>query len=233
MFIISGAGIFGSSVGAAACLTGVILGGILITFAVSKLLSATVLKGYSSAFCLELPPFRRPQVGKIIVRSILDRTVFVLGRAVAVAAPAGLVIWLFANVDINGITLLETVTGFLNPFAEVFGLDGVILTAFILGFPANEIVFPIIIMAYMSEGNLSSMEDLSVLKNLLIDNGWTLCTALCVMIFTLCHWPCSTTLLTVKKETGSLKWTAFSAVFPTAVGLSLCLVVKTAFSIFA
>lgn len=232
MFIISGVGILSSSFGAALCLTGVILLGILMTFAVSKLLSETILKGYPSAFALELPPFRRPQVGKVIVRSIFDRTLFVLGRAVSVAAPAGLVIWLLANLHLGSVSLLDSVTGFLDPFAKFFGLDGVILTAFILGFPANEIVFPIIIMAYMSEGNLSAIEDLSILKTLLVDNGWTLSTALCTMVFALFHWPCSTTVLTIKKETGSLKWTAFSAILPTVVGFVLCFVIKTVFSFF-
>ena len=232
MFIITGTGFFSSSFGAALCLTGVILLGVLMTFGVSKLLSETVLKGFPSTFALELPPFRRPQVGKVIVRSVFDRTLFVLGRAVSVAAPAGFVIWALANISVGNGTALGVITEFLDPFARFFGLDGVILTAFILGFPANEIVFPIIIMAYLSEGNLSAIDDLTVLKTLLVDNGWTLTTALCTLAFTLFHWPCSTTVLTVKKETGSLKWTLLSAVLPTLTGLAVCFVIKTVFSLF-
>lgn len=208
-------------------LTAVIVLGVLMTFLVSKILSKTILKGIPSSFTLELPPFRKPQVGKIIIRSIFDRTLFVLGRAVVVAIPAGLVIWIMANVNINGITLLSYASNFLDPFARLLGLDGVILIAFILGFPANEIVIPIIIMAYMSTGSLIEIDDFVQLKALLVDNGWTWLTAICTMLFSLMHWPCSTTCLTIKKETQSLKWTLVSFAVPTIVGMTICFIFTT------
>lgn len=208
-------------------LTAVIVLGVLMTFLVSKILSKTILKGIPSSFTLELPPFRKPQVGKIIIRSIFDRTLFVLGRAVVVAIPAGLVIWIMANVNINGITLLSYASNFLDPFARLLGLDGVILIAFILGFPANEIVIPIIIMAYMSTGSLIEIDDFVQLKALLVDNGWTWLTAICTMLFSLMHWPCSTTCLTIKKETQSLKWTLVSFAVPTIVGMTICFISTT------
>ena len=193
-----------------------------------SLLSRTILKGVPSSFTLELPPYRRPQIGKVIVRSICDRTLFVLGRAVAVAAPAGLLIWVLANVNIGGLTILAHCTQFLDPFAHLIGLDGVILMAFILGFPANEIVFPIILMAYMATGNLTDLPSLMALKSILVQNGWTWLTALCTVLFSLMHWPCSTTCLTTRKETGSWKWTAAAMAIPTAVGMALCFLVTTA-----
>jgi ferrous iron transport protein B len=206
-------------------LTGFIVLGILATFLVSWLLSKTILKGVPTSFTLELPPYRAPQIGRVLVRSIIDRTLFVLGRAVAVAAPAGLIIWLMANVSIADATLLSHCSGFLDPFARLLGLDGVILLAFILGFPANEIVVPIIIMAYMSSGSLMELDSLSDLRNLLVDNGWTWVTAVCTMLFSLMHWPCSTACLTIHKETGSWKWTALSVAIPTAAGIVLCIIV--------
>jgi len=148
----------------------------------------------------------------------------VLGRAVAVAAPAGLVIWLLANITVGEITLLYHCSEFLDPFARMIGMDGVILLAFILGLPANEIVFPIIIMTYMAQDSMLEIEDLSVLRQLLIDNGWTWITAISVMLFSLMHWPCSTTCLTIEKETGSLKWTAISFIVPTVTGLLICFI---------
>lgn len=175
-----------------------------------------------SSFTLELPPYRRPQIGKVIVRSVFDRTLFVLGRAVVVAAPAGLVIWLMANLTVGDATLLAHCSGFLDPFARLMGLDGVILLAFILGFPANEIVVPIIIMAYMSEGSIREISNLSVLRELLVANGWTWITAVSTMLFSLMHWPCSTTCLTIRKETQSLKWTAVSWLVPTVTGFIVC-----------
>ena len=208
-------------------LTGVILLGILMTFFISKLLSKTILKGVPSSFTLELPPYRRPQVGKVIVRSIFDRTLFVLGRAVAVAAPAGLVIWLLANIHMGDLSLLQHCAGFLDPFAHLIGLDGVILLAFILGFPANEIVIPIIIMAYMATGALTDFTSLTQLRTLLLENGWTWLTAICTMLFSLFHWPCSTTCMTIKKETQSIKWTAISFLVPTAVGIVVCFAVAS------
>ncbi|MBS7021291.1 MAG: ferrous iron transport protein B, partial [Firmicutes bacterium] len=182
-------------------LTGVILFGILMTFVSSYFLSKTVLKGVPSSFTLELPPYRKPQIGKVIVRSICDRTLFVLGRAIVVAAPAGLLIWILANTNLGGVSLLTTCSNFLDPFAKVIGLDGVILFAFILGFPANEIVIPIMIMTYLSTGVMTDMSDLVQLKDLLVSHGWTYITAICTILFSLLHWPCSTTCLTIKKET--------------------------------
>lgn len=227
MFFIGSAGGFSSSALSALLLMAVILLGLFMTFAVSKLLSSTILKGVPSSFTLELPPYRRPQIGKVIVRSIFDRTLFVLGRAAAVAAPAGLLIWVMANVTVGGDTLLAHCSGFLDPFARLFGLDGVILLAFILGLPANEIVIPIVIMAYMAQGSLVDLTDLNALHALLVNNGWTWVTALCTMLFSLMHWPCSTTCMTIYKETKSLKWTAAAFLIPTVCGLVFCFLAAT------
>ena len=226
MFFIGFTASIGNSILSTLMLTGVILLGIIMTFIVSKILSKTILKGFSSSFILELPPYRRPQIGKTIVRSMFDRTLFVLGRAISVAAPAGLVIWLMANININGLSLLSHCSNLLDPFGELIGLDGVILMAFILGFPANEIVVPIMIMGYMSTNNLTEFNNLVELKNLLINNGWTWITALCFMLFSLFHFPCSTTILTIKKETNSLKWTFISFILPTLIGIILCFLVN-------
>ena len=201
----------------------VIIFGIFLTLVISKILSKTILKGMPSSMVLELPPYRKPQFGKILVRSIFDRTLFVLGRAISVAAPAGLVIWLMANVGINGQSLLSIIANFLNPFAKLMGLDGYILTAFILGIPANEIVLPIILMCYLKGGTLVNIEDTIQIGQILIQNGWTMLTAMNVMLFTILHFPCATTLLTVKKETGSWKWTAISFAIPTICGIVLCM----------
>ena len=201
----------------------VIIFGIFLTLVISKILSKTILKGMPSSMILELPPYRKPQFGKILVRSIFDRTLFVLGRAISVAAPAGLVIWLMANVGINGQSLLSIIANFLNPFAKLIGLDGYILTAFILGIPANEIVLPIILMCYLKGGTLVNIEDTIQIGQILIQNGWTMLTAMNVMLFTILHFPCATTLLTVKKETGSWKWTAISFAIPTICGIVLCM----------
>lgn len=213
-------------------LLAVILLGVFMTLAVSKFLSKTFLKGVPSSFALELPPYRRPQIGKVIVRSILDRTLFVLGRAVVVAVPAGLIIWLLANISVNDISVLKYCTDFLDPFAQLIGMDGVILMAFILGFPANEIVIPIIIMAYMSTGSLADMQSLEQFHTLLISNGWTIVTAVCVMLFYLFHFPCSTTCITIYKETKSVKWTALAFLLPTLTGLLLCFLVASAGRLF-
>ena len=215
----------GENKGAAAFfLALVILLGIAVTFLTSYLLSATLLKGDSSSFILELPPYRRPQIAKVLVRSVFDRTLFVLGRAAAVAAPAGAVIWILANVSLGDGSLLGALSGFLDYPASLIGLDGVILLAFILGFPANEIVLPIIVMAYLSGGNLQELENLAKLKQLLEANGWTTATAVCVVLFSMFHWPCSTTLLTIKKETGSVKYTLLSALIPTMIGVLFCFI---------
>lgn len=223
MFFVGAAGGAFSSLLSAVLLTAVIVLGVAVTFGVTRLLSQTLLKGMPSSFTLELPPYRKPQIGKVIVRSIFDRTLFVLGRAIVVAAPAGLVIWIMANSTIGGVSVLNYCAAFLDPFARLMGLDGVILLAFILGFPANEIVIPIMIMAYMAKGSILELDSLAQMKDLFAANGWTWVTAICTMLFSLMHWPCSTTLLTIKKETGSWKWTALAAALPTAVGIAFCM----------
>ena len=210
----------------------VIILGIFCSLIISKILSKTILKGMPSSFVLELPPYRKPQFGKILIRSIFDRTLFVLGRAISVAAPAGLVIWLFANIGINGESLLTLVANFLDPFAKILGLDGYILTAFIFGIPANEIVLPIILMCYLGGNSLVNIEDNFSIGQILIQNSWNILTAINVMIFTCLHFPCATTLLTIKKETGSLKWTALSFLLPTICGIIICLFTTFVYNIF-
>lgn len=201
----------------------VIIFGIFLSLCISKLLSKTILKGVPSSFILELPPYRKPQFGEIFVRSIFDRTLFVLGRAALIAAPTGLIIWLFANVFIGDFSILQYVANFLDPFAKLMGLDGYILTAFILGLPANEIVLPIILMSYTSGGVLVDLEELSSIGSILIQNGWTILTAINVMLFTLLHFPCSTTLLTIRKEAGGTKWMILAFIIPTMCGILVCM----------
>lgn len=212
-------------------LLGFIMLAVFITLAVSWILSKTFLKGVPSAFVLELPPYRKPQIGKVIVRSIFDRTIFVLGRACAVAAPAGLLIWCLANIKIGNFTILVHISEFLDPLGHILGMDGVILLGFILGFPANEIVLPIILMCYTSSGVIMEASDAEMLKNILTANGWNAVTAVCMLIFTIFHFPCSTTCLTIKKETGSLKKTAAAILLPTAVGFLLCFLVSSIFKL--
>lgn len=224
VFFVGTAGGFGESALSAAIVTAAVLLGVGMTFAASKFLSATILRGQPSGFTLELPPYRKPQFGKVIVRSLLDRTLFVLGRAAAVAAPAGAVIWILANVAVDGSSLLSYCTGALDPFAKLLGMDGVILMAFILGLPANEIVIPIIIMCYLSQGSLTELS-LPALAQLLGENGWTWRTAVCTMLFSLMHWPCSTSLLTVKKEAGGWKWALAAFLLPTCAGVIGCFAV--------
>ena len=190
-----------------------------------------MLKGVPSSFTLEPPSFSAPNIPAVIVRSVFDRTLFVLGRAVAVAAPTGLVIWLMSNITLGSQTLMAYLSSALNGIGLFIGLDGVIILAFIMGLPANEIVIPIMLMAYTSGSSLNDYSSLSELKNILLSNGWTIVTAVNFIIFTLFHWPCSTTVLTVKKETGSIKKTAVAVLLPTMVGVTLCLIVKTVLSI--
>ena len=224
-------GLLGSIISTLAVICVIILG-IFMTLVVSKILSKTILKGIPSSFVLELPPYRKPQIGKILIRSIFDRTLFVLGRAICVAAPAGLVIWLFANIGIDGQSLLTIIANFLEPFAKLMGLDGYILTAFIFGIPANEIVLPIIIMCYLKGTSLSNIEDTFAISQILIQNGWTILTAINVMIFTCLHFPCATTLMTIKKETQSIKWTILSFFIPTVCGIVLCMFTTLIYNIF-
>ncbi|QNO14580.1 ferrous iron transport protein B [Alkalicella caledoniensis] len=209
---------------ATAAITGVIVLGVISTLIISRILYNTILKGLPSSFTLELPPYRKPQIGRVIVRSILDRTLFVLGRAVLVAAPAGVIIWIMANVNVGTMSLLDHSAGFLDPFANLIGLDGYILMAFILGLPANEIVMPIVIMSYMSAGAMLELDSLDALRTLLVENGWTWLTAVNVMLITLMHFPCGTTLLTIRKETQSFKWTLASFMIPTVAGIGVCFV---------
>ena len=222
MFLCIGVG-FTQSLFATLCLTAVILLGIIATFSVTKLLSKTLLKGVPSSYTLELPPYRKPRVLKVILRSIFDRTLFVLGRSLAVAAPAGLLIWIMANINVNDISILHHCANFLDPFAQLLGLDGVILLAFILGLPANEIVMPIVIMAYTNSGSLTELSSLNTMKDLFIANGWDYTTAISVILFSLLHWPCATTILTIKKETGSIKWTLLAVLLPTILSILVCL----------
>ena len=221
----------GASIIATISVIFVILLGIILALAISKILSKTILKGMPSSFILELPPYRKPQIGKILVRSIFDRTLFVLGRAISVALPAGIVIWLFANIGIGGENLLTIIANFLNPFAQIMGLDGYILLAFILGIPANEIVLPIILMCYLGGNSLINIEETQIIGNILIQNGWTILTAINVMIFTILHFPCATTLLTIKKETGSLKWTIISFLLPTICGIVICIITTAIYNL--
>lgn len=222
MFFATAVGAPFGSVFAALFLTFFVLLGITATFFVSAMLSKTILKGHPSSFALELPPYRKPQVGRILIHSIFDRTIFVLGRAIMAAAPAGLIIWVFANTMVGDMSLLAHCNQLLDPFARQLGLDGVILFAFILGLPANEIVIPIMIMSYLASGSLMEFDSVTQLKALLINNGWTWITAVSTMLFSLMHWPCSTTCLTIRKETGSLKWTALSFLIPTMMGFTVC-----------
>lgn len=213
-----------SSIKVAIILLFVIILCVLITLSVSKILSLTIVKGDTSGFVLELPPYRKPQILKTIVRSLFDRTLFVLGRAIAVAAPAGALIWLTANIYIGDHSILTYCTEFLDPIGNLLGLDGVIIMAFILGFPANETVVPIIIMSYIASGTLVEYSSYEQLLKLFTENGWTVITAVCTMIMCVMHFPCSTACLTIKKETGSLKWTLVSMLLPTMTGIILCMI---------
>lgn len=216
----------GQSAAAAAILTMLIAGGIAAALVVTWLLSKTFLKGMPSSFTLELPPYRCPQFGKVIVRSIFDRTIFVLARAIAAAAPAGLIVWIFANTVIGDISILNRMVDFMDPAGRLMGMDGAILTAFILGLPANEIVIPITIMIYTAQGSLADLGSLAEMQSLFAANGWTWVTALCTMIFYLLHWPCATTLLTIRKETGSTKWTLMASLIPTVLGFAVCSIIS-------
>ena len=212
----------GSSLVSALLLTAALVLSVGLTFGATWLLSMTVLRGRPSAFALELPPYRAPQVGQVIVRSVFDRTLFVLGRAAAVAAPAGMILWTLANVHVGGASLLAWCAGALDPLGRVMGMDGVLLLAFVLGFPANEIVLPIAVMGYLAQGSLGDSLGLAQMHALLTANGWTWTTAVSAVLFFLLHWPCSTTLWTIRRETGSAKWTLLAALLPTALGMALC-----------
>lgn len=217
-----------NAVGGALLLTATIGLAIVLTLVCSRLLSATVLRGTPSSFVLELPPYRVPQPVRILVSSLRDRTLLVLARAIAVAAPAGALIWVLCHLPLGDGTAYTALTAWLDPLGRLLGLDGVILTAFVLGFPANELVMPLILMGYLSSGSLSAVADLSSFHTLLLAHGWTTTTALCTLLFTLAHWPCSTTCLTIYKESGSIRWTLLAVVLPTCTGMLLCLLVSSA-----
>lgn len=208
----------------ALAVTGIIILGVIITLLISFLLSKTLLKGIPSTFTLELPPYRVPQFGRVLYTSIIDRTVFVLVRAVLIAAPAGAITWICANIYIGDLSIISHIATFLNPFGEFIGLDGFILMAFIFGLPANEIVLPILLMSYLSTGSMVEFDSIESLRSILLGRGWTYLTALNVMLFSLLHWPCATTLLTIRKETNSTKWMLVSAILPTLVGIILCFI---------
>lgn len=224
-----GGGSAAGSLTAAGVLALVVVFSAAATLAVSFILSKTLLRGESSAFTLELPPYRVPRIGQVIVRSVLDRTLHVLGRAAAVAAPWGLAVYALANISAGGETLLSWFCSWLDPAARLIGLDGVILAAFVLGLPANELVIPIMLMAYTSGSCLTEISSYAALSEVLSGNGWTAMTAVSAVLFTLMHSPCSTTLLTIKKETGSIGWTAAAAVIPTAAGIGLLAVLNCIF----
>lgn len=224
-------GSFVDSIIPALSITLIVLIGVFATLSVSYLLSNTLLKGIPSTFTLELPPYRAPQVGRIIYTSLIDRTIFVLSRAAVVAAPAGAIIWLLANIYVGELSILIHMADFFEPLGRAIGLDGFILIAFIAGFPANEIVIPVLLMAYMSTGTLTDFESIDSLRQILISNGWTQLTAINVMLFSLLHWPCSTTLLTIKKETGSLKWTLAAFIIPTGIAFLVCFITANLYRI--
>lgn len=224
-FIGSSRGIL-SSIICASILVLLILLGIIATLLTNKLLSKTILKGDNTAFILELSDYRKIRIGRVIVKSIMDRTLFVLGRAISVAAPAGILIYLITNITIKDITILQYLSNMLEPLGRLMAMDGVILLAFILGFPANEIVMPILLMTYLGTDTLTNYESLSSLKSILINNGWTISTAISFLIFTLFHFPCSTTILTIKKETNSWYYTLLSFIIPLIIGIILCMLVN-------
>jgi len=211
--------------------TGLIVFGIGVTLLVSYGLSKTILKGVPSTFTLELPPYRVPQVGRVLYTSIIDRTMFVLWRAAVIAAPAGAITWILANIYIGDLSIIGHIAAFLDPFAKIIGLDGFILMAFILGLPANEIVLPILLMAYLATGSMIEFDSIEALRKILLDHGWTYLTALNTMLFSLLHWPCGTTLFTIRKETGSLKWTALGALIPTVIAIVVCFITTIIFRI--
>ena len=225
LFFLGGSLGFGRSLLATALFLGCILFAVAMTLLASRLLTATVLRGQLSAFSLELPPYRMPRVGQVLVRSLLDRTLFVLGRAVTVAAPAGLLIWILGSISVRGGSLLTVLAGALDGPGRLMGLDGMVLLAFLLGFPANEIVLPVLLMGYLQTGSLTDYGSLAELSAVLTANGWTAETAVCMLVLCLLHFPCGTTCLTILHETGSVRWTALAAALPTAMGAAVCMVI--------
>ena len=225
LFFLGGTMGLSRSLLATALFLGCILFAVGMTLLASRLLTATVLRGQLSAFSLELPPYRMPRVGQVLVRSLLDRTLFVLGRAVTVAAPAGLLIWILGSISVRGGSLLTVLAGALDGPGRLMGLDGMVLLAFLLGFPANEIVLPVLLMGYLQTGSLTDYGSLAELSAVLTANGWTAETAVCMLVLCLLHFPCGTTCLTILHETGSARWTALAAALPTAMGAALCMII--------
>ncbi len=230
--------IFFVSFGEKSLLSALILAMIIVlslalTLLLSNLLSKTLLKGEASHYILELPPYRKPQPSKILFESVVNRTLFVLGRAIAVAFPAGIVIWILANVSFGkDVNLLAVFCNLFEPLGKAMGMDGETLSAFFLGIPANEIVLPIALMSYLGAGELSGIESTKVIAEILYSNGWSNLTAVCYIIFSVVHFPCATALITVFKETKSVKWTALSFLIPTALGVVLCCTVNFISKIF-
>jgi ferrous iron transport protein B len=214
-----------NSLAASALVAGTVVIGVFVTLGVSWALSKTLLQGVPSTFTLELPPYRIPKIGPLLIRSVLDRTLFVLMRAVVVAAPAGAVTWLLANIQVGDLSILAHLAGSLQGFGHAIGLDGYIILAFLLGLPANEIVLPILIMSYLAQGALMELDSIDALRELLVQNGWTWLTALNMILFSLLHFPCATTLLTIRKETQSAKWTVLAALIPTGIAIIVCFAV--------
>lgn len=228
MFFIGSVGTLAGGIKAAAILVLLILFSVGISLGVSYILSVTFLKGIPSHFTLELPSYRRPKVLSVVCRSIMDKAIFVLFRAIKTAIPAGLIIWFFANINIGSSSILSIVAGYLNPIAKLIGMDGYILLAFFLAFPANEIVLPIILMSYLATGNMIDIQNLGELKNILVNNGWTIMTALSVCLFSIMHFPCATTILTIKKEVGT-KWAIVAFILPLLVGVVLLFILNLLF----
>ena len=222
----------GGSLEIALILAGAVTLGVCMTFLLSFFLSKSLLRGESTGFVLEMPPFRKPMIGKIVWHSLVERTVIVLGRAVAVAAPAGVVIWLLSHLTLGELTLTAHISRFLDPLGFLMGLDGVILLAFILGLPANEIVLPLCLMLYRADGTLTEVTSLASISEILSQNGWTWQTAVLFLVFTVLHSPCTTTLLTVRKETGKFRYALLAFLLPTALGVGLCIGLNAIFSIF-
>jgi ferrous iron transport protein B len=217
-------GTFVASLIGTGTVVGVVVLGVVTTLVVSWVLSQTVLCGQPSAFVLELPPYRRPSVGRVIYTSLIDRTIFVLYRACIVAAPAGGIIWIMGNWDLGGASIAHHVSGFLDPFGRLLGMDGVILLAFIIAIPANEIVMPTALMLYMNQSRMVQLEG-PVLSAVLTSHGWTVLTAVSLMLFSLMHNPCGTTIWTIWSETKSIRWTVFGALMPLTIAILVCALV--------
>ena len=218
-----------ASFAAAGTVVGVVLIGVFFTLVVSWTLSKTVLKGTPTAFTLELPPYRRPGILRVLYTSLIDRTAFVLWRAIVVAAPAGAVIWIMGNVNAGDSSLAQIAADWLDPLGQAIGLDGVILLAYVIAIPANEIVVPTMLMVYAGLGVMTEPTSYDALRTLLVDeHGWTMVTAVCLMLFSLLHNPCATTIVTMWKETRSRKWTTLGALMPLGIAFVVTFVVANA-----